>query len=380
MSNIVIVDDRSINRTIYAKLAQSIGPEIEVRDFANPEDALDWLALNRADLVITDQDMPQIEGDEFITRFRTLPHAPRVPVMMITVNDQRMLRLRALESGANDFLHSPIDHCEFVMRARNLLKLAQAMTRADPDPVAPIAPLEPLPLRKEQQAAWGFSPRLDLINGRVAGAQLFRDGRPADLGDPEATRILLETAAALQAGGRGPVSLTLTARLDGDGDAPAAKKLGDRLAEAGLEPHWLDLRLEAAEILAAPRQAEWEAQAFSLLGVGLTLQLGTLSSGAGRTGKLAPPLEQFIENWGPSIAFACPEAPADALRLARRLGRRARPVHLIAEAVGSAALLKALRRAGAREAQGACFGAPFAARDLTNLFPPAETDARKRSA
>ena len=154
MSNIVIVDDRSINRTIYAKLAQSIGPEIEVRDFGNPAEALEWLALNRADLIITDHDMPQIDGDEFITRFRALPRAETVPVMMITVNDQRMLRLRALESGANDFLHSPIDHCEFVMRARNLLKLAHAVeTRADAAPVAPrdAAPVARLDTRRAQK-------------------------------------------------------------------------------------------------------------------------------------------------------------------------------------------------------------------------------------
>ena len=46
--------------------------------------------------------------------------------MMITVNDQRTLRLRALESGATDFLTTPIDHFEFLSRARNLLKLSQS--------------------------------------------------------------------------------------------------------------------------------------------------------------------------------------------------------------------------------------------------------------
>jgi diguanylate cyclase (GGDEF)-like protein/PAS domain S-box-containing protein len=44
-------------------------------------------------------------------------------VVVITVYEERSFRLRALESGATDFLHSPVDHHEFVTRARNLLKL-----------------------------------------------------------------------------------------------------------------------------------------------------------------------------------------------------------------------------------------------------------------
>jgi DNA-binding response OmpR family regulator len=63
--------------------------------------------------------MPQMDGEEFISRFRGLPHSAGVPIMMITVCDQRKLRLRALESGATDFLNTPIDHCEFLTRARN---------------------------------------------------------------------------------------------------------------------------------------------------------------------------------------------------------------------------------------------------------------------
>jgi DNA-binding response OmpR family regulator len=125
MPLIVIVDDRATNRTIYSKLALSIGEGVAVRAFDDPADALKWLGRNRPDLIVTDYDMPQLDGEEFISRFRGLPHSAGVPIMMVTVCDQRKLRLRALESGATDFLTSPIDHYEFLMRARNLLKLSQ---------------------------------------------------------------------------------------------------------------------------------------------------------------------------------------------------------------------------------------------------------------
>ena len=123
MSLIVIVDDQVTNRTIYSKLAETIGEGVEVRSFGDPCEALEWVGQNRPDLIVTDHDMPKINGEQFISRFRALPHSAAVPIMMITVNAQRMLRLRALESGATDFLNSPIDHYEFLSRARNLLKL-----------------------------------------------------------------------------------------------------------------------------------------------------------------------------------------------------------------------------------------------------------------
>ena len=217
------------------------------------------------------------------------------------------------------------------------------------------------------------------MTGRVAGAQLLRDGYSAELADSDALRLLLAAAGPLQAGRRGSIRLTLTARLDGNAQKPAALGLAERLAEAGVASHWLDLRFDAAEILVAPQRAEEEARALKNLGVGLTLNLGALGRDIGRTGRLAPPLEQFIDGLGPAVAFACPASPADALKLARLLGRRAR-FPLVAGEVNSAAMLTLLRRAGVREAQGACLGAPFAARDLSHLFPPQEAGALKRLA
>jgi len=86
--------------------------------------------------------MPRIDGDEFITRFRASPGSGHVPIMMITVCGQRQKRLRALESGATDFLRAPVDHCEFITRARNLLRLSRSAAR-DPEPPAPTRDAAP---------------------------------------------------------------------------------------------------------------------------------------------------------------------------------------------------------------------------------------------
>jgi diguanylate cyclase (GGDEF)-like protein/PAS domain S-box-containing protein len=123
MSLIVIVDDRITNRNIFAKLATSIEEDVAVRSFGDPAEALEWLKDNTPDLVVTDYKMPNMDGAEFVRRFRRLPECSDIPAVVITVYEERAHRINALEAGATDFLQSPVDHHEFLTRARNLLKL-----------------------------------------------------------------------------------------------------------------------------------------------------------------------------------------------------------------------------------------------------------------
>ena len=124
MSSIVIVDDRVTNRAIYSKLAVSIQPDLIVHPFDDPHSALQWLGNNEADLVITDYKMPQMHGSEFTRSVRQLTIGADVPVIVITAYSDREFRIDALESGATDFLLSPVDHYEFKTRVKNLLKLS----------------------------------------------------------------------------------------------------------------------------------------------------------------------------------------------------------------------------------------------------------------
>jgi diguanylate cyclase (GGDEF)-like protein/PAS domain S-box-containing protein len=123
MSLIVILDDRVTNRNIFAKLAASIEDGVDVRAFGDPLQALGWLERNTPDLVFSDFKMPEMNGAQFVRRFRELPGCADVPVVVLTVYEERSSRIEALEAGATDFLQSPVDHHEFLTRARNLLRM-----------------------------------------------------------------------------------------------------------------------------------------------------------------------------------------------------------------------------------------------------------------
>ena len=172
MAMILILDDRATNRSIFARLASVIEDNVSVEVFGDPLDALEWLEGNRVDLVITDFKMPGMDGAEFTRRFRSLPGAAAVPVLVVTAHDDRSFRVRALDAGATDFLQSPIDHFELVTRARNLLALgrtggvvAEATLRPAPMPAAVV----PKP------GAEGLARILDSLPAQVSATD--RDGR-----------------------------------------------------------------------------------------------------------------------------------------------------------------------------------------------------------
>jgi len=123
MNTIVIVDDQPINRSIYAKIAASVGDDVRVETYADPREALAAIVINPPDLVVTDYKMPHMNGATFIRHIRAEPSLADIPVIVITVFEEKSYRFRALDAGATDFLLSPVDHREFVTRARNLLRL-----------------------------------------------------------------------------------------------------------------------------------------------------------------------------------------------------------------------------------------------------------------
>jgi diguanylate cyclase (GGDEF)-like protein/PAS domain S-box-containing protein len=118
---ILIVDDSPTNRRIYARLGRTLGADVKVLTFENPQQVIEWLPANQADLVITDYKMPFMTGDKLVEHIRSVD--PNLPVIVVTAYNDRNYRVACLEAGATDFLLSPVDHIEFITRARNLLKL-----------------------------------------------------------------------------------------------------------------------------------------------------------------------------------------------------------------------------------------------------------------
>jgi two-component system response regulator RpfG len=120
---VVIVDDQFTGRKILEELVYSIDPGLVVHSFAEAGEALAFVASHPPDLILTDYKMPVMDGVEFTRRLRAVPGCSDIPVVVVTVVEERRIRYEALEAGATDFLTRPIDHHECRARCRNLLTL-----------------------------------------------------------------------------------------------------------------------------------------------------------------------------------------------------------------------------------------------------------------
>lgn len=119
---VLIVDDAEINLILFQALVKRMDSS-ESKTFSDAPQGLAWAQSHDIDLVIVDYMMPEMDGIEFISRLRDTPGKKDVPVLMITANDQKQTRYRALDAGATDFLTKPVDKIEFIARATNMLML-----------------------------------------------------------------------------------------------------------------------------------------------------------------------------------------------------------------------------------------------------------------
>ena len=122
-NTVMVVDDQSTSRAILEQVVHSLDVRVVVEGFVRPVDAVVWATRHVADLVLVDYMMPDMDGIEFVRRLRALPGYEHVPMVMVTVHDDRKVRYAALDAGITDFLTKPVDARECLARCRNLLTL-----------------------------------------------------------------------------------------------------------------------------------------------------------------------------------------------------------------------------------------------------------------
>ncbi|MCS3903769.1 two-component system response regulator RpfG [Methylohalomonas lacus] len=122
-ATVMIVDDQMTSRLILETITKSIASNIEVRSFDNAETALELARQQPPNLVLADVKMPHMDGIEFTRQLRSLPNCHDIPIVIITIYDDRTTLYKALDAGATDFLRKPVDHYECKVRCRNLLAM-----------------------------------------------------------------------------------------------------------------------------------------------------------------------------------------------------------------------------------------------------------------
>ena len=119
MKKLLIVDDKpSISRLIVQFLSKSF-------DVTTKEDgleALSWLQSgNIPDLIITDLQMPNLDGFELIKRVKESGFFSGIPVIVLSSKDSSSDRIACLKLGAEDYLIKPFNPEELQIRIERIL-------------------------------------------------------------------------------------------------------------------------------------------------------------------------------------------------------------------------------------------------------------------
>lgn len=127
-ARVLVVDDDARNRKLLRGVVESEG--FEAISASGGAEALAIIEREPVDLVLLDLMMPEIDG---ITVLRTLRERGRLqtlPVVVVTADEDRATRWRALSAGAIDFLTKPVDWLEVACKLRALTELSRHRSRA----------------------------------------------------------------------------------------------------------------------------------------------------------------------------------------------------------------------------------------------------------
>ena len=113
------VDDSSTVRTLVEKGLKEVG--FEVVKAENGRAALEILKNERPDLILSDIDMPEMNGEEFCKAVHSDPLLATIPFVVLSANNDRPIMRRMLQIGADSYLVKPFNIDQLVITVEKLL-------------------------------------------------------------------------------------------------------------------------------------------------------------------------------------------------------------------------------------------------------------------
>ena len=119
-ASVLIVDDQEANVSLLGEMLRDAGYS-RVATTMNPQEVCALHRRNRYDLILLDLQMPGMDGFQVMEGLKTNDADGYLPVLVITAQPGH--KLRALQSGARDFISKPFDLVEARTRIHNMLEV-----------------------------------------------------------------------------------------------------------------------------------------------------------------------------------------------------------------------------------------------------------------
>jgi len=118
--NLLVVDDSATTRMLISLTLKKEGV-YRIVEVANGREAVDKLGVEPVDCVLTDINMPQMNGLDLISYIRSQHREPKLPIIVITTQGEEEARDKGMAQGANAYLTKPISGPKLVSLVKELL-------------------------------------------------------------------------------------------------------------------------------------------------------------------------------------------------------------------------------------------------------------------
>ncbi|MGB0523642.1 MAG: response regulator [Flammeovirgaceae bacterium] len=126
-AKILVVDDDPLQLEVIMRIVEREEPNYEIFQANNGAFALKIAQLELPDIIITDWEMPTMNGIELMRQLKKSPETQDIPVIMcsgVMVSSDHLKT--ALEAGAADYIRKPVDSIELVARMRSMIELSRS--------------------------------------------------------------------------------------------------------------------------------------------------------------------------------------------------------------------------------------------------------------
>jgi two-component system chemotaxis response regulator CheY len=121
----LIVDDSAVMRKIVERSLRQAGLEpLTVHEAGNGYEGLEVLKAQAVDLILSDINMPSMDGLEFVRQIGARNLAPGVPVVMITTESSEEHVKEAIQAGARGYIRKPFTPEQVKQRVLPLIAAA----------------------------------------------------------------------------------------------------------------------------------------------------------------------------------------------------------------------------------------------------------------
>ncbi|GAB3572618.1 response regulator [Spirosoma luteolum] len=112
-------DDLYIRKIIHHTLKANF----DITGCIDGVEAMAWLeAGNEPDIILTDLNMPGMDGKDFISMIRLSAHYRHVPIVVLSGQDDTFTKIDCINMGADDFIIKPFNPLEVIAKLNALLR------------------------------------------------------------------------------------------------------------------------------------------------------------------------------------------------------------------------------------------------------------------